>query len=96
MRALGDAQSSTPHLWACRGDPGAPRGAFLGWVVDWLQAFPGFPSRLGCSKSHPVKARLAEAVSNLVWREASLPIAGGWNEMILEVPSSPNHSMIIH
>ena len=27
--------------------------------------------------------------------EASLPIAGGWNEMVLKVPSNPNHSMIL-
>ena len=26
-----------------------------------------------------LKARLDGAVSNLVWREVSLPIAGGWN-----------------
>jgi len=42
-----------------------------------------------------LKARLIGAVSNLVQREVSLPIAGGWNEMILRVPSNPNHSMII-
>ena len=41
------------------------------------------------------KARLDGAVSNLVWWEASLPIAGGWNEMVLKVPSNPNHSMIL-
>ena len=41
------------------------------------------------------KARLDGAVSNLVLREVSLPIAGGWNCMILKVPSSPNHSMIL-
>jgi len=41
------------------------------------------------------KARLDGAVSNLVLREVSLPIAGGWNYMILKVPSSPNHSMIL-
>ena len=28
-------------------------------------------------------------------REVSLPIAGGWNYMVLKVPSNPNHSMIL-
>jgi len=42
-----------------------------------------------------LKARLDGAVSNLVWREVSLPIAGGWNQVILKVPSNPNHSMIL-
>ena len=28
------------------------------------------------------KARLDGAVSSLVWWEVSLPIAGGWNEMV--------------
>jgi len=41
------------------------------------------------------KARLDGAVSNLGWWEVSLPIAGGWNYMILKVPSNPNHSMIV-
>ena len=41
------------------------------------------------------KARLDGAVSNLVWWEVSLPIAGGWNEVISKVPSNPNHSMIL-
>ena len=41
------------------------------------------------------KARLNGAVSNLVWWEVSLPIAGGCNYMILNVPSNPNHSMVL-
>ena len=43
------------------------------------------------------KARLDGALSNLVWREVSLPITGGWNEMILKVPSNPNpfHDSVI-
>jgi len=41
------------------------------------------------------QARLDGAVSNLVQREVSLPIAGGWNWVILKVPSNPNHSMIL-
>jgi len=43
----------------------------------------------------PFKARLDGAVSNLVKREVSLPIAGSWNYVILRVPSNPNHSMIL-
>ena len=42
-----------------------------------------------------LKARLDGAVSNLVQREVSLPIAGSWNEVILKVPSNPNHSVIL-
>jgi len=41
------------------------------------------------------KARLDGAVSNLVQGEVSLPIAGGRNQMILKVPSNPNHSVIL-
>jgi len=41
------------------------------------------------------KARLDGALSNLVLREVSLPIAGGWNLMILKVPSNRNLSMIL-
>ena len=41
------------------------------------------------------KASLDGAVINLVYREVSLPTAGGWNQMILKVPSDPNHSMIL-
>ena len=42
------------------------------------------------------KARLDGAVSNLVCWEVSLPIARGWNWIILKVPSNTNHSMIFH
>jgi len=41
-----------------------------------------------------LKTRLDEALSNLVWREVSLPIAGAWSLVILKVPSNPSHSMI--
>ena len=39
------------------------------------------------------KARMDGAVSNLVYREVSLPTAGGWNQVILNVPFNSNHSM---
>jgi len=42
-----------------------------------------------------LQARLDGAVSNLGWREVSLPIAGGWNQVILKVPSNPNHSVLL-
>ena len=42
-----------------------------------------------------LQARLDGAVSNLGWREVSLPIAGGWNEVVLKVPSNPNHPMVL-
>jgi len=41
------------------------------------------------------KARLDGALSNLVWWKMSLLMAGGWNQMILKVPSNPYHSMIL-
>jgi len=41
------------------------------------------------------QARLDGAVSSLLYREASLPIAGGWNSMVLTVPSNPNHSTVL-
>ena len=42
-----------------------------------------------------LKARLDGAGSNLGWWEVSLLMAGGWNQMIFKVPSSPKHSMIL-
>jgi len=41
-----------------------------------------------------LKARLDGALSTLGWWKGSLPMAGGWNQMIFKVPSNPNHSMI--
>jgi len=40
------------------------------------------------------KARLAGALSSLGWWKGSLAMAGGWNSVISEVPSNPNHSVI--
>jgi len=40
------------------------------------------------------RARLDGAGSTLGWWKGSLPVAGGWNQMIFKVPSNPNHSMI--
>jgi len=46
-----------------------------------------------------LKARLDGALGSLGWSEmwklAALPVAGGWSFMILEVPSNPNHFMIL-
>jgi len=47
------------------------------------------------SSLEALRARLDGAVSNLLQKEVSLPTAGGWNEMILKVPSNPNDSMIL-
>jgi len=41
------------------------------------------------------KARLDEALCRLIWWEAVLTMAGGWNQMIFRVPSNPNHSLTI-
>ena len=40
-------------------------------------------------------ARLDGALSNLVQWEASLPIAWGWNWLLLKIASNPNHSLIL-
>ena len=42
-----------------------------------------------------LKARLDGAGSTLGWWKLSLPMAGGWNEMVYKVPSNPNHSVIL-
>lgn len=41
------------------------------------------------------KARLDEALSNLVLWKMSLPTAGCWNKRVFKVPSNTNHSMIL-
>ena len=41
------------------------------------------------------KATLHVALGSLVWRLATLHIAGGWNEMITVVLFNPGHSMIL-
>ena len=42
------------------------------------------------------KTRLDGAVGNLVWYQVmALLVAGGWNLMILGVPSNPSYSMIL-
>ena len=41
------------------------------------------------------KAGLDGALSNLVWWKVSLPMAGGWNQVIFKVPSNPNHFMVL-
>jgi len=41
------------------------------------------------------KARLDGTLSTLGWWKGSLSTAGGLDWMIYEVPSNPNHSMIL-
>jgi len=41
------------------------------------------------------KARLDGAGSTLGWGKGSLPMAGGWDEIIFKVTSNPNHSVIL-
>ena len=41
------------------------------------------------------KPRLDGAGSTLGWWKGSLPVAGGWNEMVYKVPSNPNQSVIL-
>ena len=41
------------------------------------------------------KARLDGALGSLCWQEVSLPMAGGWNRMVLKVPFSSSLSLIL-
>ena len=66
------------------------------FLVRFMRHWNRLPREtVDASSLEAFKARLDGAVSNLVLREVSLPIAGGWNCMILNVPSNPNHSMIL-
>lgn len=42
-----------------------------------------------------LKAKLDGALDNLMWWEVSLHMAGRWNQVVLKVPPSPNHSVIL-
>jgi len=42
-----------------------------------------------------LKARLDGAGSTLGWWKGSLSVADGWNWVVCEVPSNPNHSMVL-
>jgi len=41
------------------------------------------------------KARLNEALDNLIWWVAALPAVEDWNWMVLKVSSNPNYSMVL-
>jgi len=59
-----------------------------------VRPWPRLPREAVAAPSLAVlKARLDGALSNLGWWKVSLPMAGGWNQMIFKVPSNPNHSM---
>ena len=61
-------------------------------VTHW----PRFPREAVAAPSLAVsKARLDGALSNLVYWKVSLPMAGGWNQMICKIPSNPHHSVIL-
>ena len=61
-----------------------------------VRPWPRLPREAVAAPSLAVfKARLDGALSSLVWWKVSLPMAGAWNEMILKVPSIPNHSVIL-
>jgi len=53
--------------------------------------------RRSCGAPSPevLKGRLGGALGNLSWWVAALPIAGSWNWVCFEVPSSPTHSVIL-
>ena len=85
-------------LWVCgAGDPSSPT------VISVDERVPLGVGDAFAKGEHAVdvdaltlevfKARLDGALSTLVWWEVSLPVAGGWNSMILKVSSNPNHSI---
>jgi len=86
----GTAGSAPPPL----GCGGVSKGETLRLCSPLLGNVPMSGWRLPPSLE-ALKARLDAAVSNLVQREVSLPIAGGWNEMTLKVPSDPNHPVTL-
>jgi len=55
------------------------------------------PRKVVAAPSREVpNASLDRALSNLVWWEVSLPMAGSWNYVIFKVHSNPNHSITIN
>ena len=50
---------------------------------------------VGAPSLEVFKARLDGALNNLVRWEVSLPMAGRWNWVIFNVPSNPNHCMVL-
>jgi len=61
-----------------------------------VRPWPRLPREAVAAPSLAVlKARLGRAWSTLLWWKGSLPMAGGWDWMICEVLSNPNHSMMI-
>ena len=66
------------------------------FTVRLVRPWPRLPREAVAAPSlSGFKARLDGALSTLVWWKGSLPMAGGWNEMIFKVPSNPNHSVIL-
>ena len=61
-----------------------------------VKHWPRLPREAVAAPSLAVlKARLDGALSKLGWWKMSLLMEGVWNQMIFEVPSNPNHSMIL-
>ena len=63
-------------------------------IVRVVRHWNWLPSEVGCFLE-ALKDRLDSALSNLVQREMSLPIAGGLELGDLKDPFNTNHSMII-
>ena len=80
---------------------------FWSCIISLCPVWPTFLSFTACWKTlfkrsmlfpylEAFEARLEGTQSNTVQRKVSLPIAGGWNQVILKVLSNSNHSMILH
>jgi len=64
--------------------------------VRVVRPWPRLPREAVAAPSLAVsKARLDGALSNLGWWKGSLPMAGGWSEIIYKVPCNPNPSVIL-
>ena len=61
-----------------------------------VRHWQGLPRAVGDGPSLATfKARLAGALSTLIWVKLSLPLAGGWTGWPGKGPASPKHAMIL-
>ena len=64
------------------------------FAVRVARCWPRLPrAAVGAPSVAGLKARLDGAGSSLGWGEGALPLAVGWDWVVLKVPSNPTHSM---
>ena len=59
-----------------------------------VKCWNGLPRTVDALPVEMFKAMLNGALGSLSWWVDALPMAGGWNWMVFDVPSKPSHSMI--